>query len=227
MSKAVGKPVRVQWMRPDEHVWEHYGTPMVMKLKGGLDARGNLVAWDYEGWQAARGGRPGNVGAANLPTGYLDGLRLPPRQTTTPRLLALGADSSNTEAGYLLDEDGLVKNARVIAHTVDSQFFTDRCARRPGSRTRSPTRASSTSSRRQRRPTRSSSGSATSATRGSRMRSRSRPRPPAGRRGRRRSPRRRATSRPGGDRRHAVRGKRRLRRDRGRRRGQQADREGG
>jgi CO/xanthine dehydrogenase Mo-binding subunit len=124
MSKHVGKPVRVQWMRPDEHVWEHYGTPMVMKLKGGLDASGNLVAWDYEGWQAARGGRPGNVGAANLPTGYLLGLRLPARSITAPRLPPLGADSSNTEAGYLPDEDGLLKNTRVVAHTVDSQFFT-------------------------------------------------------------------------------------------------------
>jgi nicotinate dehydrogenase subunit B len=124
MSKHVGKPVRVQWMRPDEHVWEHYGTPMVMKLKGGLDASGNVVAWDYEGWQAARGGRPGNVGAANLPTGYLIGLRLPARTITAPRLPPAGADSSNTEAGYLPDEDGLVKNTRVVSHTVDSQFFT-------------------------------------------------------------------------------------------------------
>ncbi len=124
MSKHVGKPVRVQWMRGDEHVWEHYGTPMVMKLKGGLDAEGNLVAWDYEGWQAARGGRPGNVGAANLPTGYLIGLTLPARTITAPRLPPLGADNSNTEAGYLQDEEGLLKNARVVAHTVDSPFFT-------------------------------------------------------------------------------------------------------
>ena len=124
MSKHVGKPVRVQWMRGDEHVWEHYGTPMVMKLRGGLDDKGNLTAWDYEGWQAARGGRPGNVGAANLPTGYLIGLRLPPRQITSPRLPPLGADNSNTEAGYLQDEEGLLQNARVISHTVDSPFFT-------------------------------------------------------------------------------------------------------
>ena len=27
----------MQWMRSDEHVWEHYGTPMIMKVKGGLD----------------------------------------------------------------------------------------------------------------------------------------------------------------------------------------------
>jgi nicotinate dehydrogenase subunit B len=124
LSKAVGKPVRVQWMRHDEHVWEHMGTPMVMKLKGGLDADGKLVAWDYEGWQASRGGRPGNVGAANLPTGHLIGLRLPARQVAAPRFPPLGADSSNTEAGYLPDEEGLLKNTRVVAHTVDSQFFT-------------------------------------------------------------------------------------------------------
>ncbi len=124
MSKAVGKPVRVQWMRGDEHVWEHYGTPMVMKLRGALDAQGNLTAWDYEGWQAARGGRPGNVGAANLPTGALIGLRLPARTISAPRRPPLGSDTSNTEAGYLPDEEGLVKNARVVAHTVDSQFFT-------------------------------------------------------------------------------------------------------
>jgi nicotinate dehydrogenase subunit B len=124
LSKAVGRPVRLQWMRPDEHVWEHYGTPMVMKLRGGLDANGNLTAWDYEGWQASRGGRPGNVGAANLPTGHLIGLRLPARQVTPPRFPPLGADNSNTEAGYLQDEEGLVENARVIAHTMDSPFFT-------------------------------------------------------------------------------------------------------
>src|SRR5262245_57743886 len=124
LSQAVGRPVRLQWMRPDEHVWEHYGTPMVMRLRGGLDANGNLTAWDYEGWQANRGGRPGNVGAANLPTGYLIGLRLPPRQVTPPRFPPLGADNSNTEAGYLKDEEGLVPNSRVISHAVDSPFFT-------------------------------------------------------------------------------------------------------
>ena len=124
MSKHVGAPVRVQWDRADEHVWEHYGTPMVLKVRGGLDASGNLIAWDYESLQAARGGRPGNVGAANLPTGHLVGLSLNPRRATAPSFPPLGADTSNTEAGYLPDEQGLVPNARVIARTVDSPFFT-------------------------------------------------------------------------------------------------------
>ena len=124
LSKAVGAPVRVQWMRSDEHVWEHYGTPMVMKVKGGLDEDGNLIAWDYESLQANRGGRPGNIGAANLPTGALIGLTLARTRASAPTFPPLGADTSNTEAGYLPDEEGLVPNARVVAKTVDSQFFT-------------------------------------------------------------------------------------------------------
>jgi nicotinate dehydrogenase subunit B len=124
MSKAVGAPVRVQWMRGDEHVWEHYGTPMIMKVKGGLDADGNLIAWDYESLQASRGGRPGNIGAANLPTGALIGLTLPRTRASAPAFPPLGADNSNTVAGYLKEEEGVVPNARVIAKTVDSAFFT-------------------------------------------------------------------------------------------------------
>lgn len=124
MSRAVGAPVRVQWMRDDEHVWEHYGTPMVMTARAGLDANGNLIAWDYDALQAARGGRPGNVGAANLPTGALIGLSLAPRRATAPSFPPLGADTSNTIAGYLRDEEGKVPAGRVIARTVDSPFFT-------------------------------------------------------------------------------------------------------
>ena len=124
MSQAVGRPVRVQWMRNDEHVWEHYGQPVVVQMKGGLDASNNLVAWDYNGWIASRGGRPGNIGAANLPTGFLVGLTLPATRPAAPRFPPLGSDSSNTVAGYLQDEDGTVPNARVIMRTVDSPFFT-------------------------------------------------------------------------------------------------------
>src|SRR5262249_55526473 len=42
-----GRPVRVQWMREQEHAWEPYGSAMLMELSGGVDAAGNIVAWDY------------------------------------------------------------------------------------------------------------------------------------------------------------------------------------
>lgn len=50
LSRAVGRPVRVQYSRADEHGWEFYGPPMVFDLRGGLDRQGNVVAWDYEAW---------------------------------------------------------------------------------------------------------------------------------------------------------------------------------
>ncbi|HKF76936.1 MAG TPA: molybdopterin cofactor-binding domain-containing protein, partial [Candidatus Dormibacteraeota bacterium] len=54
ISQAVGKPVRLQYMRADEISWENYGTPMVMNLKAGLDASGAIVGWDYHGWTENR-----------------------------------------------------------------------------------------------------------------------------------------------------------------------------
>jgi nicotinate dehydrogenase subunit B len=50
MSQLAGKPVRVQWMRADEHGWEPKGPAMVQDLSGGLDESGNLVAWSHEVW---------------------------------------------------------------------------------------------------------------------------------------------------------------------------------
>jgi CO/xanthine dehydrogenase Mo-binding subunit len=47
MSRATGKPVRVQWMREDEHGWEPKGPPQLIAIRSGLDAQGRVVAWDY------------------------------------------------------------------------------------------------------------------------------------------------------------------------------------
>ncbi len=47
MSRAVGKPVRVQWMREDEHGWEPKGPPQLISIRSGLDAQGKVIAWDY------------------------------------------------------------------------------------------------------------------------------------------------------------------------------------
>ncbi|MGD0750765.1 MAG: molybdopterin cofactor-binding domain-containing protein [Anaerolineales bacterium] len=50
LSEAVGRPVRVQWSRQDEFVWEPKAPAMVMEVHGGLDAQGNVAAWDYQVW---------------------------------------------------------------------------------------------------------------------------------------------------------------------------------
>ena len=72
LSQAVGRPVRVQWTREDEFVWEPKSPAMVMEVYGGLDAQGNVVAWDYHVWSpshVARARFAGQLVAAQLLSG--------------------------------------------------------------------------------------------------------------------------------------------------------------
>ena len=48
LARAVGQPVRVQWMRADEHGWDPKGPPTLLDLRAGLDADGKISAWDSE-----------------------------------------------------------------------------------------------------------------------------------------------------------------------------------
>ena len=50
MSQLTGRPVRVQWMRHDEHGWDPKGPATVHQVRGGLDANGEIVGWDHEAW---------------------------------------------------------------------------------------------------------------------------------------------------------------------------------
>ena len=47
LAKEIGRPVRVQWMRHEETAWDTKGPAFTFKMRGGLDAQGNLVALDY------------------------------------------------------------------------------------------------------------------------------------------------------------------------------------
>jgi len=50
IAKEVGKPVRVQWMRADEHGWDPKGPPTLIDYRGALDAKGNIVAWESDAY---------------------------------------------------------------------------------------------------------------------------------------------------------------------------------
>jgi nicotinate dehydrogenase subunit B len=47
LAKEIGRPVRVQWMRHEETAWDTKGPAYTIKIRGGVDSEGNLVAWDY------------------------------------------------------------------------------------------------------------------------------------------------------------------------------------
>jgi len=60
LSRAVGKPVRVQWMREDELAWDPKGPPQLLDIRGGLDADSRIAAWETQMWLPAnvQGSRP-------------------------------------------------------------------------------------------------------------------------------------------------------------------------
>jgi CO/xanthine dehydrogenase Mo-binding subunit len=48
LARAVGQPVRVQWMRADEHGWDPKGPPTLLDMRAGLEAGGTISAWESE-----------------------------------------------------------------------------------------------------------------------------------------------------------------------------------
>jgi CO/xanthine dehydrogenase Mo-binding subunit len=58
-----GRPVRVQWMREQEHAWEPFGPAMVTKLKASLDSSGKIADWHFDVWSNTHSMRPGGAGS--------------------------------------------------------------------------------------------------------------------------------------------------------------------
>ncbi|HEY4134324.1 MAG TPA: molybdopterin cofactor-binding domain-containing protein [Alphaproteobacteria bacterium] len=52
------RPVRLQWMREDEHRWEPYGSAMVVALQASLDEAGTMLDWNCDIWTQTHSGRP-------------------------------------------------------------------------------------------------------------------------------------------------------------------------
>ena len=102
-----GRPVRVQWMREQEHAWEPFGPAMVTEISAGLDADGRIAAWSYELWSNPHGTRPGGAGALlaarHLATPFVP---QPQQVTVTPE----GSGDRNSVPLYALP------NARVVNH---------------------------------------------------------------------------------------------------------------
>jgi len=58
-----GIPVRVQWMREQEHAWEPFGPAMVTRLKASLDGDGRIADWNFDVWTNTHSMRPGGAGS--------------------------------------------------------------------------------------------------------------------------------------------------------------------
>jgi CO/xanthine dehydrogenase Mo-binding subunit len=132
LSQAAGKPVRVQLSRKDEMAWENYGYAFTIDQRAGLDAAGNIIAWDHESWSAVKGGRPGGGNPGNVVTGMLAGFEpaaFAPR-SPAPDPTNFG-NMSNAVPSYVTGcvgtrcgGTGTVASQRVLTHNIRSPFFT-------------------------------------------------------------------------------------------------------
>ncbi len=114
LARAVGRPVRVQWSRADEHGWDPKGPPTLIDLKAGLDADGGLVAWSSQFFVPE--GAAGNV---PLVAADLAGL---PHETT----LAPGNIIQNSAIPYG------VANVRTVCHRLADTPLRPSWIRTPG-----------------------------------------------------------------------------------------------
>lgn len=69
LSKEVGRPVRVQWMRPDDFQWSTQSPAAIADVEIGLDAKGKMVAYQVDHYMPAmQDDRPVGAILAGLPT---------------------------------------------------------------------------------------------------------------------------------------------------------------
>lgn len=133
ISQATGRPVRLQYTRQDEMTGaESFGPAYVIDLSAGVDAKGQLTAWNYEGWTFSKGSRPNGRAPGNIISGGLLGYAAP---AVTPTATAARPrtfnNNSNVASAYGMGcvgetcgGTGNVRSERVLLHTIPSPFYT-------------------------------------------------------------------------------------------------------
>ncbi|MCU1329445.1 MAG: aldehyde oxidase and xanthine dehydrogenase, molybdopterin binding [Bryobacterales bacterium] len=102
LAKELNRPVRVQWMRHEETAWDTKGPAFACKLRGGLDAQGNLIAFEYES-QACDHNHVGYNEAETVLISQLMGTRKSP---------------PNRGGGAVPDDSYAIPNRRMVSHVV-------------------------------------------------------------------------------------------------------------
>jgi nicotinate dehydrogenase subunit B len=102
LANELGRPVRVQWMRNEETAWDTKGPAFVVKARGGLDAQGNLIAFDYD----ARAADFGHLGYNEADTVLI------------AQLMGVRPSSPNRGSSAVPNEMYGIPNRRMTTHVV-------------------------------------------------------------------------------------------------------------
>ena len=132
LSQAVGRPVRLQFSRQDEMMWENCGAACVIEQRAALASDGHISTWDREDWVTSLGSRPGYDRPGNVISGMLLGYDpepLEPGPAKPPK--GEFRNRSNTVPSYFAGcvgdkcgGNGSIRSERSLTHTVRSLFFT-------------------------------------------------------------------------------------------------------
>src|SRR5215468_9215371 len=116
LARAVGKPVRVQWSRADEHGWDPKGPPTLIDIRASVDAAGNVTAWDSDFFIPQQ-----TAGGFNVPlvAAALSGMPVDDH-------IAPGNIFQNSAIPYKFP------NVRTVCHRLDTTPFRPSWIRTPG-----------------------------------------------------------------------------------------------
>ena len=115
LAKAVGRPVRVQWSRADEHGWDPKGPPTLIDLRAALDADGNVIAWESDFFI------PQSLGGFHVPL--------------TPATLAGLPQDNHLAPGNIIRNSDLpykFPNMKTVCHRLETTPFRPSWIRTPG-----------------------------------------------------------------------------------------------
>jgi nicotinate dehydrogenase subunit B len=105
-----GKPIRLQWMREQEHGWEPFGPAQSSNVSAALDASGKIVAWNYEVWSNTHSTRPEGPPGVLVAARYLDQPFEPPPPKPLP--MPEGGGDRNAIPLYT------IANSRIVYHFI-------------------------------------------------------------------------------------------------------------
>jgi nicotinate dehydrogenase subunit B len=117
LSKEVGVPVRVQWMRHDEFGWAPRGAPYMVDVKGALNEKGEIGAWDLQPWAMTHSARYRHYG--NRVSGYLLATQLSGGKVDVP-LVAEPGRIINTGSTGADRQIYKIANERITVHGLQT-----------------------------------------------------------------------------------------------------------
>ena len=116
LSQAIGRPVRVQWSRQDEHGWDPKGPPQLLDISGVVDSTGRIREWRTEMWLPQTTKGLSDIPLLGPAAAGLDDVRG----------LQPGAISQNTDPPYATDK------VEVLAHWLKDAPLRPAPIRSPG-----------------------------------------------------------------------------------------------